>query len=132
MNMDDFIRKRNELARRVDVYARKHNIPVYVSRKMTEKENLEYAEEIRNEMIDYCRKYDARQHVLCPSCCRREVRKFERDRDNNLAAYQQMTGKEILMSEERENQLRQEETSKFLTDLRKFQEESRKAHIWVR
>jgi len=40
--------------------------------------------------------------------------------------------KQILMSEERENKLRKEETSQFLKDLKEFQERSRNSRFLVK
>ena len=80
------------------------------------------AEEIREFYLEIYR-----QNTRLPRCFTQS-----HDAECNLKAYQMMTGREILASEKRDYELRGKQLTQFLTDYKKFEEESRKTRIVVR
>jgi hypothetical protein len=117
----------NKLARGLWDYAKKNNIPVLRSRLPT-------AEEIRNREISFYENFHPSEYGLCPGCQREKIEKLERDRQYNLQAYQIMTSRQILMSEKREYKVRHKEIQKYLEDITRFEEESKRnpTHFFVR
>ena len=117
-------RAQKELYDNVMQTCRREGIQIFLGRELTPLE-------LRKRWIDFYENYKPQQHVLCPSCCSGEVGQLERDRKYNLFAYQQMTGREILMSEQREMDLQSQETTDFLRYLRAFEKHSRKSNIRI-
>lgn len=113
-----------ELYQRVMQTCKREGIPVFLGKQPT-------AGQLRRQWIDFYEHLEPSNHVPCISCYKKELEALERDRQYNLRAYRQMTDKEVLMSEQREQELRHQEIWEFINDIRKFIEESRKVRIWV-
>jgi len=98
---------------------------------MNEKD-LERAEWLRKTTLDVLRKSRPSDYVHCPTCNRDEVKKFERDKQYHILAYEQMTPEQILMSEKREFEIQHSEIADYLERHEKAKEQRRKAEEQAR
>lgn len=100
--------------------AQKRGLPVYFSKQFSEmnsQERNQYAEGIRQQNIDSCKYF-----LNYPGTNKKDLQ-------YTIMAYQQMTNDEIILSQEREDEVRHKGTQDFIDKLRQYQEESKKVTI---